>query len=75
MSPTQFQIRKKTEKLARSPTPDVIRALRIDAGLTQADAAALIHLRNVSGWSQYERGAMIMHPAFWELFQIKVKQQ
>lgn len=60
---------------ARNPKPAEVRAAREAAGLTQAQAAALVYasLRN---WQQWEQGegassARRMHPAIWELFRMK----
>lgn len=53
-----------------APTPEKIRAKRIELGLTQAHAARLIHL-SVNTWHQYESGKRTMHLAFWELFTLK----
>lgn len=60
---------------ARNPTPAEVRTAREAAGLTQAQAAALVYasLRN---WQQWEQGegassARRMHPGLWELFMIK----
>lgn len=55
----------------RNPTPDEIRAVRTAAGLTQQQAAALIHC-TTRGWEDWEGGQRKMHPAFWELFRIKL---
>lgn len=55
---------------AASPKPENIRAAREAAGLTQAQAAKLIHA-SLNGWFQWETGQRRMHPAFWELFLIK----
>jgi DNA (cytosine-5)-methyltransferase 1 len=54
------------------PTPANIRAAREAAGLTQTQAAALIHSA-LRSWQQWEAGDRSMHPAFWELFSIKAK--
>ena len=56
---------------ARNPSPDEIRAARIKAGLTQREAALLIHgtLRAWEGWEQGERP---MHAGLWELFRLKI---
>lgn len=54
-----------------TPTPAEIAAARKAAGLTQADAAALVHLASFQRWSEYERGTQPMDPARWELFAIK----
>ncbi|MFP2873733.1 helix-turn-helix domain-containing protein [Acetobacter tropicalis] len=53
-----------------SPTPSAIRAARESASLTQKQAAGLIHCA-LRSWAQWEAGDRKMHPAFWELFQIK----
>ena len=59
---------------ARNPTPAEVRAAREAAGLTQAQAAVLVHasLRNWQQWEQTE-GANVrrMHPGLWALFRIK----
>ena len=56
-----------------SPTPNAIRAARTAAGLTQTQAAAMIYC-TLRGWQDWEHGKRTMHPAFWELWRIKVKQ-
>lgn len=52
-------------------TPKEIKAARTSAGLTQLQAAALIHCGETT-WQGWELGTRKMHPAFWELFHIKV---
>lgn len=54
-----------------SPSPTEIRQARKEAGLTQAQAAELIHSVQRT-WYKWESGERTMHPAFWELFLIKV---
>ena len=54
-----------------TPTPADIRAARESAGLTQPAAGALIHA-SMRAWQKWEAGERRMHPAFWELFKIKV---
>ena len=54
----------------RAPTSEAIRAARASAGLSQAKAAELVHA-GLRSWQQWEAGDRTMHPAFWELFQIK----
>ena len=54
------------------PTPENLRTVRVDAELTQAQAAALVYLGDVARWSEYERGKRPIDPARWELFLIKV---
>lgn len=56
-----------------TPSPDVIRAARSAAGLTQTQAAELIYC-TLRGWQEWEAGNRKMHPAFWELFRIKTQQ-
>ncbi len=61
-------------RTARNPSPCEIRAAREAAGLTQAQAAGLVHasLRNWQQWEQSEGPSMRrMHPGLWELFRIK----
>lgn len=55
---------------AANPTPDEIRAARLAAGLTQREAAALVHA-TVSAWEEWEQGRRRMHPGLFELFLIK----
>lgn len=55
------------------PTPAEIRAARQVAGLTQTAAAQLIHCSRSSSWAEWEGGVSKMHPAFWELFQLKAR--
>ena len=60
---------------ARNPKPEEVRAAREAAGLTQAQAAALVYStdRNWRMWEDDTDGpsARRMHPAIWELFQLK----
>ena len=57
-----------------SPTKGATLALnRRSYGLTQAQAAALIHV-STKTWCQYEQNRRTMHPAFMELWTIKVAQ-
>lgn len=55
----------------KQPAPDEICAAREAAGLTQSAAAALVHA-NLRSWQKWEAGERAMHPAFWELFLIKM---
>jgi DNA-binding transcriptional regulator YiaG len=50
----------------------MIRKARADAGLTQTEAAALLYT-TCRVWQQWEASDAEMHPAFWELFQVKAK--
>lgn len=59
---------------ARNPSPAEVRSAREAAGLTQAQAAALVHAttRNWQQWEQDEgTNVRRMHPGLWELFRIK----
>lgn len=56
-----------------SPHPDNIRAARISVGITQMQAADLIHV-DISTWQRWEMGDRKMHPAMWELFLIKTNK-
>jgi DNA-binding transcriptional regulator YiaG len=53
-----------------SPTPTKIKSSREAAGLTQAQAAALVHSTQRS-WQKWESGERRMLAAVWELFEIK----
>lgn len=53
-----------------NPTPAEVRAAREAAGLSQTAAGALVHT-TCRTWQQWEAGDRRMHPAFWELFQMK----
>lgn len=56
------------------PDPAEIRAARLRAGLTQTEAAALIHVA-LRTWQQYESttdgDTRQMAPGLWELFEMK----
>lgn len=55
-----------------NPAPDAIKAARAAAGLTQTDAARLIH-STLRTWQQWEAGDRRMHPGLWELWQMKTQ--
>ena len=57
----------------RNPLPSDIQGARERAQLTQGQAAALVHTTD-RVWRQWEAGDRQMHPAFWELFNLKVKR-
>jgi putative transcriptional regulator len=59
--------------LASSPDPAEVLAARTAAGLTQTEAADLVHT-TLRSWQQWEAGDRRMHPAFFELFTIKAPQ-
>lgn len=54
-----------------SPSPADIRAARAAAGLTQTEAARVIH-STLRAWQEWEAGNRQMHPGLWELFRLKV---
>lgn len=53
------------------PTPSEIRAARKAAGLTQGEAAEIVHVSKIA-WAKWEGGERRPLLAVWELFQIKV---
>lgn len=63
-----------TSSRAPSPTADQVRAARLAAGHSTAEAAALVHM-DARSWRYYEQGARAMHPAVWELYRIKCALQ
>jgi len=65
------QIVAKRASSSRNPTPQEILAAREAGGLTQTQAALLVHA-SCRTWQQWEANDRRMHPAFWELFCIKV---
>lgn len=56
-----------------NPAQENIRALRKAEGLTQTDAATLIH-SSLRTWQDWEAGVTRMHPGLWELFKIKASK-
>lgn len=59
---------------AAPPEPDAIRAARIAVGLTQTEAAGVVHA-SLRTWQQWEAGDRKMHSGLFELFRIKTTQQ
>jgi predicted transcriptional regulator len=59
----------------KTPTPAEIRAARDAAGLTQAAAAELVHLKAQQRWAEYESGENNIGLSTWELFLIKTGQR
>lgn len=55
------------------PSPHDIREARLRAGLTQAQAGALVGAPSKRTWQDWEAGKRNMPTAKWELFQIKTK--
>jgi DNA-binding transcriptional regulator YiaG len=52
------------------PLPSEILKARKRLGITQSEAGKMLHT-TCRVWQQWEAGDRRMHPAFWELFQIK----
>lgn len=69
-------MRKATILVIGAPAAADVRAARVAAGLTQTQAAALVHtvLRT---WQTWESTGTIstatMHPGLWELFLLKTR--
>ena len=61
---------RRTDAPGRNPEPEEIRTARRDAGLTQTEAAQLIH-STLRTWQDWEAGNARMHPGLWELFRMK----
>jgi putative transcriptional regulator len=59
-------------KKENTPAPETIIKARASAGLTQTQAAAVVHT-TCRVWQRWEAGDRKMHPAFFELFQLKSK--
>jgi len=59
---------------ASNPAPEAVRAAREAAGLSQTAAGALLHT-TCRTWQQWEAGDRRMHPAFWELFTLKLRSK
>lgn len=55
------------------PAPWYIKNVRSVAGLTQAEAAALVH-STTNAWQKWEDGTRKMHLAMLELFLIKTNK-
>lgn len=56
------------------PSPEQIKQARISAGLTQTQAAEMLH-KSLRVWQNYELGDRNMNVATWVFFQIKLKYQ
>ncbi len=57
-------------KMSFYPLPKEIRQARLSSGLTQSQAAELVH-GSLRAWQQWEAGDRRMPPGLWELFLIK----
>lgn len=53
------------------PTAEQVRAAREAAGLTQQQAAELVHRDKRTRWSEWETGTRQMQPDTFELFLLK----
>lgn len=54
-----------------APSPVQIKQARQDAGQTLAQAAKVVHA-DLRSWQKWEAGDRKMHPAFWDLYQLRV---
>lgn len=63
---------KKKKHVSANPTAQEIILARTARGLTQTEAAALIH-STLRTWQDWEAGIARMHPGLWELFQKKAR--
>ena len=59
----------------KQPTPAEIREVREAAGLTQTEAAELVHLGDRVRWTEYESGERNIDLARWELFLLKTAKR
>jgi transcriptional regulator with XRE-family HTH domain len=58
-----------------NPTPAEILSARKSAGLTQAQAAAMVGLGSHVRWSEYERGVERISYQTWQLFLLLTRQK
>lgn len=57
----------------KTPEPEEIKATRLNAGLTQTQSAKMIYI-TMRAWQRFEAGDRKMHPAFWDLFNLKINK-
>lgn len=50
------------------PAPEAVKHARLESGMSQKQAAELVHLSGYQRWAEYERGTHAMDLARWELF-------
>ena len=62
-------------KALKQPTPAEIKEVRTRAGLTQQQAAALVHRADGARWREWEGGKYGVDLAVWELFLLKTGQR
>lgn len=65
--------RNKPVPLTVPPTPGQVRAARLNADLTQAEAAAIVGKRLIT-WQRYEYGEIKIPYDTWEFFKLKTDQ-
>jgi DNA-binding transcriptional regulator YiaG len=65
--------RSRRQSAAANPSPAQIKSARLAAGLTQTQAARLVH-GTCRMWQYWESGDRRMHPAIWELFRFKTQR-
>jgi len=66
--------RSRAKSPASNPNPDEIIGMRINAGITQQQAAAIVHA-GLRTWQQWEAGDRRMHPALFDYFLLKTGQK
>jgi DNA-binding transcriptional regulator YiaG len=54
------------------PNQKQIKEARLKAGITQQQAAEIVH-RDMRSWRRWEAGQAEIDPAIWELFLIKTR--
>ncbi|HEY1035566.1 MAG TPA: helix-turn-helix domain-containing protein [Pseudoxanthomonas sp.] len=59
---------------AAAPAPADIRDARVRSGITQAEAADMVHTSD-RNWQYWEAGRHPMPLGLWELFQLKIAQR
>lgn len=62
-----------TDTRKQGPAPGDIRQARLNAGLTQTEAAHNVQA-SLRGWQQWEAGDRAMPPGLFELFMLKTGQ-
>lgn len=62
-------------KELQQPTPAEIKDVRKRAGLTQQQAAEVVHRADGSRWREWEGGKYGIDLAVWELFLLKTGQR
>jgi DNA-binding transcriptional regulator YiaG len=61
---------RRRQSAAANPSPEEIKSARLAAGLTQTQAARLVH-GTCRMWQYWEAGERRMHPAIWQLFLLR----